>query len=139
MIYYRLDRKEDFRSAAGFLVERYEPRDLVLFVTHSGEALFDWYHEDRRATIRRSGIPYGYQERPNQSPGHVIRYPSDIVRLRELCLTAERIWLVRLRTQYHDPQELTHQWMEKNLKKAASYPFSGVQLDLYTQGSGKEP
>jgi len=139
MIYYRLDRKEDFRSAASFLAEHYESRDLVLFVTHSGEAIFNWYHQDRRATIRRSGIPYGYQERPNQSPGQVIRYPRDIVRLRELCLTADRIWLMRLRTQYHDPQELTYQWMEKNLKKVASYPFSGVQLDLYTRGSGKEP
>ncbi len=131
VIYYRLDRKEDFRSAASFLVERYEPRDLVLFVTHSGEALFDWYHGDRRATIRRSGIPYGYQERPNQSPGQVIRNPSDIVRLRPLCLTAGRIWLVRLRTRYHDPQELTYHWMEENLSKVARYPFSGVQLDLY--------
>lgn len=138
IIYYRLDRKEDFRSAASFLVERSKPNDLVLFVTHSGEALFNWYHPDRLATIRRSGIPYGYQERPNQSPGQVIRHPNEIVRLRELCLTAERIWLVRLRTQYHDPQELTYQWMEKNLGKVASYSFSGVHLDLYTQGSGKE-
>jgi uncharacterized membrane protein len=138
IIYYKLDRKEDFRSAANFLAQRYEPHDLVLFVTHSGEALFDWYHGDRRETIRRSGIPYGYQERPNQSPGHVVRYPSDIVRLRELSLTAQRIWLIRLRTQYHDPQELTYHWMEEHLKKVASYPFSGVRLDLYTQGSGKE-
>ena len=111
----------------------------MLFVTHSGEALFDWYHGDRRDTIRRSGIPWGYQEQPNQSPGKVIRYPDDIARLGELCLTAQRIWLVRLRTQYHDPQELTYRWMEENLTKIASYPFSGVRLDLYARGSGKGP
>lgn len=139
VIYYKLNRKEDFRAASNFLVERYEPRDLVLFVTHSGEALFDWYHGARRETIRRSGIPWGYQERPNQSPGKVIQYPDDIARLGELCLTAQRIWLVRLRTQYHDPQELTYRWMEENLTKIASYPFSGVRLDLYARGSGKGP
>lgn len=137
-IYYELERKEDFRSASGFLVKHYQPGDVVLFVTHAGEALFDWY-QDSHKYIRRTGIPDGYRETPNQSPGHVIRGENDIKRLPKIAATAKRIWLVRLRTQYHDPKELVLNWMEKNLTKVSASEFAGVKVHLYATRVRKLP
>jgi len=134
-VYYRLDRKEDFRSATSFLISRCRSNDVILFVTHAGEALFNWYEGNRLTTVRRYGIPYGYEERPNQSSGHVIRHSYEVERIGELCSGAKRIWLVRLRTQYHDPQEFTYRWMEDHLRRLGEYPFSGVQVSLYAQRS----
>jgi len=135
-IYYRLDRKEDFRSAAKLLAERYQDGDVAVFVTYSGEALFRWYQPGAAAHMRHTGIPKSFLNPPNQSPGHVIRSAEDISALPNLAATAGRIWLVRLRTQYHDPDELTFEWLTRHCRKEEHQQLQGVSVDLFG-GCGK--
>jgi hypothetical protein len=130
-IYYHLDRKEDFHSAADFVVNQYQPGDLVLFVANSGETLFNWYQKDRIPMVRRAGVPRSFLVPPNQSPGIVINTIQDIQGLPNLVATAKRLWLVRLRTQYHDPHELTFKWMEQHCQWVSRKEFSGVKVDLF--------
>ena len=137
-IYYRLERKEDFRSAARVLAERYEDKDLAIFVTYSGEALFEWYQPAAAARLRHTGIPRSFLNPPNQSPGHIIRSSEDISALPHLVVTAERVWLVRLRTQYHDPDELTFKWLTRHCRKEEHREFQGVSLDSF-RGCEKGP
>lgn len=130
-IYYRLERKEDFRSAAKVLAERSEARDLAVFVTYSGEALFRWYQPEAAAHMQLTGIPRSFLNPPNQSPGHVIRSREDISTLPPLVSTAERLWLVRLRTQYHDPDDLTLEWLTGHCNREEHHQFQGVSVDLF--------
>ena len=55
-IYYRLQRKEDFRSASAYAVQQYKAGDLLVFVTYSAETLFNWYHPEQVGRIRRTGF-----------------------------------------------------------------------------------
>jgi mannosyltransferase len=130
-IYYRVERKEDFRSAAKLLAEQYQDGDIAVFVTYSGEALFKWYQPAAAAHMRYTGIPKSFLNPPNQSPGHVIRSSADISALRDSAATSERVWLVRLRTQYHDPDELTFKWLTQHCRKEKHHQFQGVFVDLF--------
>jgi mannosyltransferase len=130
-IYYRLERKEDFRSAAKLVAERYQDNDLAVFVTYSGEALFKWYQPAAAAHLRYTGIPKSFLNPPNQSPGHVIRSSADLSVLPPLAATADRVWLVRLRTQYHDPDELTLKWLSQHCYKERHHQLQGVSVDLF--------
>ncbi|HVN79611.1 MAG TPA: hypothetical protein VMW38_11490, partial [Terriglobia bacterium] len=131
LVYYRLDRKEDFRSAAGFVMNQYQPGDLLLFVTNSGETLFNWYQKERVNTVRSTGIPQSFLDPPNQSPGTVITTSQDIRSLPDLVARGRRLWLIRLRTQYHDPNELTFKWMEQHCRWISRKEFFGVRIDLF--------
>ena len=131
-IYYRVERKEDFRSATQFLTDHCKERDLAVFVTYSGEALFNWYKPPDLINLRHTGIPRSFLNPPNQSPGHIIRNREDIAALPGLAGTAERIWLVRLRTQYHDPDELTFKWLDQHCRRAEARQFHGVSVDLFS-------
>jgi len=129
--YYRLERKEDFRSAAAYVVQQYKAGDLLVFVTYSAETLFNWYHPEQVGRIRRTGIPRSFLNPPNQPDAFVIRTSEDISSLRGLAASAQRIWLVRLRTQYHDPQELTSRWLGEHCQKDEAREFQGVSVDLF--------
>ena len=39
---------------------------------------------------------------------------------------------MRLRTQYHDPQELTSQWLGEHCQKEEARKFQGVSVDLFS-------
>ncbi len=130
-VYYRLDRKEDYRSAADFVVNQYQPGDLVLFVANSSETLFNWYQKDRIPKEQRIGVPRSFLDPPNQSPGIVISTLQDIQCLPNFVAVARRVWLIRLRTQYHDPHELTFKWMEQHCRWISRKEFSGVKIDLF--------
>jgi uncharacterized membrane protein len=130
-IYYKLERKEDFRSAAMLLAERYREGDIAVFVTYSGEALFKWYQPAAAAHMRYTGIPKSFLDPPNQSPGHIIRSDADISALPDLAASSERVWLVRLRTQYHDPDELTLGWLNRHCRKEEHHQLQGVSVDLF--------
>ena len=62
--YYRLERKENFRSASTYVVQQYKTNDLVLFVTYAAESLFNWYHPDQVGRIQRTGIPRSFLDPP---------------------------------------------------------------------------
>ena len=130
-IYYRLERKEDFRSAAKLLAERYQDNDVAVFVTYSGEALFKWYQPAAAAHMRYIGIPRSFLNPPNQSPGHIIRSSADISALPDSAATSEGVWLVRLRTQYHDPDELTLKWLTRHCLEEEHHQLQGVSVDLF--------
>jgi uncharacterized membrane protein len=130
-IYYRLERKEDFRSAAKLLAERYQNNQVAVFVTYSGEALFKWYQPAVADHMRYTGIPRSFLNPPNQSPGHIIRSSADISALPDSAATSEGIWLVRLRTQYHDPDELTLKWLTRHCRKEEQHELQGVSVDLF--------
>ncbi len=130
--YYRLERKEDFRSASAYVVQQYKAGDLLVFVTYSAETLFNWYHPEQVGRIRRTGIPRSFLDPPNQPDAFVIRTVDDISALRGLAANAPRIWLVRLRTQYHDPQELTSRWLGEHCQKDEARQFQGVSVDLFS-------
>lgn len=130
--YYRLERKEDFRSASEYVVRQYEAGDLVVFVTYSAETLFNWYHPEQVERIRRTGVPRSFLSPPNQPDAFVIRTAEDISSLRGWAENAPRIWLVRLRTQYHDPQELTFRWMTQHCQTDEARKFQGVSVDLFS-------
>ena len=130
-IYYKLERKEDFRSAAKLLAERYQDNDIAVFVTYSGEALFKWYQPAAAARMHYTGIPKSFLNPPNQSPGHIIRSSADISALPDSAATSERVWLVRLRTQYHDPDELTLKWLTRHCRKEEHHQLQGVSVDSF--------
>jgi len=130
-IYYKLERKEDFRSAANLLAERYQDNDTAVFVTYSGEALFKWYQPAAAAHMRHAGIPRSFLNPPNQSPGHIIRSNADIAALPDAAASSEGVWLVRLRTQYHDPGELTFGWLSRHCHQEEHHQFQAVAVDLF--------
>jgi uncharacterized membrane protein len=130
--YYRLERKEDFRSASAYAVQQYKAGDLLVFVTYSAETLFNWYHPEQVGRIRRTGIPRSFLDPPNQPDAFVIRTSEDISSLAGLAASAPRIWLVRLRTQYHDPQELTSRWLGEHCQKEEARKFQGVSVDRFS-------
>jgi uncharacterized membrane protein len=129
--YFRLERKEDFRSASEYVVRQYQTGDLVVFVTYSAETLFNWYHPDQVQRIQRTGIPRSFLNPPNQPDAFVIRTAADLSALSGWAEKVSRIWLVRLRTQYHDPQELTFRWMTEHCREEGVRKFQGVSVDLF--------
>jgi uncharacterized membrane protein len=130
--YYRLERKEDFRSASAYVVQQYKTSDLLVFVTYSAETLFNWYHPEQLGKIQRTGIPRSFLDPPNQPDAFVIRTLEDISSLQGLAGNASRIWLVRLRTQYHDPDELTFKWLDQHCRRDETRQFHGVSVDLFS-------
>ena len=129
--YYHSNWKEDYRSATEYLIENAGPGDVLIFVSHVGEIIFDWYSRERRHDLIKTGLPEGIYDRGEPDSGLIVRHPQDVERLNDIVRRGKRIWLFRNRTWTHDPQEISQKWMDEHLYRQQTIDFSGIQIIAY--------
>jgi uncharacterized membrane protein len=130
--YYRSDWKDDYHGASDYLVRRAQSGDTLIFMSHIGEIMFDWYSHGSRPDLIKQGLPEGIYERGEPEPTLRIRDSRDLQKLSQAVEQGRRFWFMRSRTYIHDPQELTRQWLDQHLLRTQTADFHGVQVLAYS-------
>ncbi len=114
--------KSDFRSAAAYLADRWEPEDLVLFQMPHARRTFQYYWKR----------PYRWAEGPYTNYGQP---PEEVARQME-GLTAGywRVWLVLSEPEMWDQRGLTRRWLEEHGQRLAHQSFARVEVVCYHMG-----
>jgi len=125
--------KSDFRAAAAFVEERYEPGDLLLFQIPHARYTFDYYF-----------APPGYAWADGLYTNH--RTPDGGFQMgREWAGMAmsrlvegrDRVWLIASEMDMWDQRHLVHRWLEENGTPMAEAHF--VRVDVYLYRMDRSP
>jgi mannosyltransferase len=130
--YYRLNQKEDWDTAAGYVAYYVEKDDLILFNSNFVEIPFNYYfrtYETKwRIQVEKQGFPLDLFESGILEPEMTA---NDIPRLISLMQQYNRIWLVYSHETYTDPMGLIPETLASQKKLTRTLEFYGGQVQLY--------
>ena len=135
--YYRFVQKEDWRSAASYVVAFFEKDDLVLFNSNFVEIPFDYYFRtfnpdsiqvEKFTQAEKHGVPVDLFDSGILEPKMTY---SDIPKLISMLRGHNRVWLVYSHNSYTDPMGLIPQTLASQMKLIRQSDYYGVQVQLY--------
>jgi hypothetical protein len=130
--YYRIDQKEDWYTAAGYVAGFAEKDDLVLFNSNLVEIPFDYYFKPYETyyyiQVEKRGVPLDLFESGIPEPKMTT---NDIPGLISLLSGHNRVWLVYSHDSYTDPMGLIPQTLASQKKLIRKDDFYGGQVQLY--------
>ena len=126
--YYTYFQKEDWRGAAAYLAERYDPGDLLLFNATWVQIPFDYYFRNFYPDADRHGAPIDLFDGGALEPKMT---PADLPRLDDLIRDRDRVWLIYSHDWYTDPQKLIPAALNRQLTLLDQQVFYGLELRLY--------
>jgi hypothetical protein len=130
--YFRHGESESWSDAAGFVSLFAQPDDLVIFSAPRAQVAFDYYFQDfqeRYGTeLEEHGAPVDMIEGGGVAPRMT---ESDIPRLLSMLSGRRRVWLVRSRSRYADPQGIIPRVISANMELTRQRDFYGGQVQLY--------
>ncbi len=130
--YYRFFEKEDWRGAAAYLAQRYEPGDLLLFNATWVQIPFDYYFRAYYPQAERRGAPVDLFDSGALEPKMT---PADLPRLDGLIDNRNRVWLIYSHDWYTDPQKLIPAALNKQLTLLDQQAFYGLEVRLYGEAA----
>ncbi len=130
--YYRFFEKEDWRGAAAYLAQQYEPGDLLLFNATWVQIPFDYYFRTYYPEAERRGAPVDLFDSGALEPKMT---PADLPRLNDLIRHRDRVWLIYSHDWYTDPQKLIPAALNKQLTLLDQQAFYGLEVRLYGEAA----
>ncbi len=120
--------KSDFRSAAAFVGEHYEPEDLLIFQIPHARYTFDYYF-DPAEYAWEDGL-YTNHRLPDGS--YQMSQGRAAARMVGMTWGRERVWLIASEVDMWDQRHLVHEWLEEHGTRLAEAHFVQVDVFLYT-------
>lgn len=112
-------QREQWRDAVSWVIEKYQPQDIVLFASSDPFAPYLWYGQSKLPATGAFGQFYAKEE--------------DLAKLEGLILNKERVYLFTYLQDITDPERRLQRWiLEDGFSKAYAKPFIGVgSIDVY--------
>jgi mannosyltransferase len=126
--YYAYYEKERWDLAAGYIQERFQEGDIILFNAGWGEIPFDYYFHRYDQKVEEYGLPATLFEWGELEPRMM---QTDVPRLKAITQGRERVWLVYAHSWWTDPESIIPKTLEQERKLAVSRMFNGMQVLLY--------
>ncbi|HRA68502.1 MAG TPA: glycosyltransferase family 39 protein, partial [Caldilinea sp.] len=128
--YYRDFRKEEWREAAAYAAQHFQPGDLLLFNATWVQIPFDYYFDRAGIAAERHGAPADLFAAGVLEPIMGVAY---VPRLNTLLDDRARVWLIYSHDWYTDPQQLIPATLQSEFTLLDRQPVEGLELRLYAR------
>jgi hypothetical protein len=119
--------KSDFRAAAAFVEQRYEPQDLLLFQIPHGRYTFDYYFDPTGYAV----VEGVYTNRRREDGSYQMTGDQAAAEMERLTRTYERVWLIATETSMWDERHLVASWLATHGTEVEAAHFARVDVYLY--------
>jgi uncharacterized membrane protein len=133
---YSLNTKHDWRGAAAYIEERYQPGDVLYLNPAAGMSTLKVYLHQ---SLPYDGYPPGYDIVKGGWEGESVT--ADIAEQVMAALAPEyqRVWLVEFGPEFWDPHGYLAAWLGRHGQLIVDQSFRGVRVRLYDLTRGGEP